>query len=442
MSVAYPEEECFFKRSTLTTSTSNAEKPEHFCSHMMLEYIWNRPAFVGPDSLGKFDLHHHPRAAYKAPYNDRYRQAMHDLCVSGNRFRDQEKGGSLESWVMMMPMPQLAKREDWLLIDRTACIRAIDIPVAQQTSEDYSELCTFLQVNFAIKRDASIMTHPEIWSVDARDYLVGDDEQTFPLDPTMGLLPDGRWTLAINIHRLVNLLSRRFDSTMRSIIPVADLALMVSEEVQKSAKEQRAYLSEGWIGGSGGLFGFAFSATQSDTRSISETTTQPPTQLATTTKAEPVKAASPEVLKKYESIRKVRYWSLLKPASAPAPAPAPIKTKSQPPKEDAPPSIEIVKEVPVAPDVPLKAPPKLSLEELKPSASFQPATQALLNSGDASATTGNEDDVAGEVLEENSQEASDQPEESSANFYDWLTDYLGDELWFEEEDEGEEEEEI
>ncbi|KAE8136538.1 hypothetical protein BDV38DRAFT_283753 [Aspergillus pseudotamarii] len=553
MSLTYPEGECFFKRAALTTSTYTAEKPGHFYAHIIVEYIWNRPAFYGPDSLNKYDLHYHPRAAYKAvkgdlwdsnygnwdsisllygkkPYNDRYRHAKHDLCVSGNRFRDQEKGGSLESWFMVMPMPLLVKGEEWVLIDRTACIRAIYIPVAQQTSEDYPELCTFLQVSFAIRRDASIMTYPEIWNADGRNYIVVDREETFPLDPTLGLLPDGRWALAINIRKLVNLLSlprqlrghdcfssrsivmvdrkltpttgaaqnfsssadlswttvaganyglslqwkppqatmwladfiknsltvaigfipvigplaavcfplawtaiadpASFENTLRSLIPIADLAFYVSEEIKKSAKEQKVYLPEGWATNAGGVFGFA--------PSVARSGTQPATQPATTLKQAPVKPPAPEVVKKIESIRNFKYWSLMKPVSATAAAPT--TTKSKLPEAAAPPSIKTVKEVSIVPEVPLKAPPKLSLDELKPSASFQLAGQALLNSGDTLAVTGSEDDVVGEILEEILPHVSGEPEEPSVNIYDWLNEYFGEDLDFEEEEgEGEEE---
>jgi hypothetical protein len=141
MSAAYPEGECFFKRSALKTSTYDADKPEHFYAHMMVEYIRNKPAFHGSyESDYDKDRHFHLRSNYevvkgdwwntvygnwtnisflygKKPYHDQYRHAVHDLCTNGNSFRDQEKGASLESWFMMIPMPMLATGEDWVLID-------------------------------------------------------------------------------------------------------------------------------------------------------------------------------------------------------------------------------------------------------------------------------------------------------------------------------------
>ncbi|PWY90987.1 hypothetical protein BO70DRAFT_410606 [Aspergillus heteromorphus CBS 117.55] len=523
MSIAYPEGECFFKRSALKTSTYDPDKPEHFYAHFMIEYIWNRPAFHGSDSTtSQYELYYHPRSAYrvvkgenwntnygnwdrisilygKNPHSDKYRCVEHNLCVNGNRFRDQEKGGSLEPWFMVMPMPLFAKREEWILIDRTACIRAIYIPVAQQASEDYPEVCTFLHVNLAIQRDVSIMTHREIRDLDTyNDYIIVDRAETFPLDSTLGLVVDGRWTLAVSVRKLVTLLSlpralrghncfsshsivmvdrkltpttgaevkkfsdsadlswttvaganyglaiqwkppqattwlvgfiqnsltiavgfipvigplaavcfplawtavtnpENFESTLKWVIPVADLAMHVSEEVRKSAKEQEKYLPTGWTGNPGEVFGFTYRKTESGT------------QPATDKKAAPAKSVPPETIKKYEAIRNFKYWSLMKPASAPAPQP--VKAKDAPPK---------AKQVKSVPELPLQTPEKPSLDDLKPSPSFQFASQVLFGSGDISATTENNQGIF--------QKDSDESEEASANLYDWMDDYLHEEL--------------
>lgn len=58
----------------------------------------------------------------KNPYSiygdiEKYRVAAHNLCTNGDRFRDQEKGASLESFFMVLPMPKLSDGEEWLLID-------------------------------------------------------------------------------------------------------------------------------------------------------------------------------------------------------------------------------------------------------------------------------------------------------------------------------------
>lgn len=47
MALAYPEGECFFNRSGLRAprpSGYDANNPDHFNSHMMIEYVWNKPA--------------------------------------------------------------------------------------------------------------------------------------------------------------------------------------------------------------------------------------------------------------------------------------------------------------------------------------------------------------------------------------------------------------
>ncbi len=50
MALAYPEGECFFKRSVLNTSQADgyhADKIEDFYSKMMVEYVWNQEAYHG-----------------------------------------------------------------------------------------------------------------------------------------------------------------------------------------------------------------------------------------------------------------------------------------------------------------------------------------------------------------------------------------------------------
>ncbi|KAJ5727754.1 hypothetical protein N7493_005574 [Penicillium malachiteum] len=234
MALSYPEGECFFKRSGLKTPYYDANNAHHFYGHFMLEYIWNRPAFHGRTAAEPPGGHYHPRSSFKvvkgdfwdthygawsnifimygkkpcSDYGDLvgYRMAKHNLCVSGNRFRDQERGASLESFFMVLPMPKLTDGEEWLLIDRTASIRAIYIPVAQQASEEYTELCTFQSVNFAMSREVRIMKHSTKWYPDF-GYEVLDGWDTLNMDATIGLPADAEWTMAVNIPQLVNLLS-------------------------------------------------------------------------------------------------------------------------------------------------------------------------------------------------------------------------------------------
>ncbi|KAL4937727.1 hypothetical protein BDV06DRAFT_215669 [Aspergillus oleicola] len=315
MSFAYPEGECFFKRST----------PDHFSGHVLVEYIWNRPPFHGSDTDCRKGAHFHPRSAYKVVKGDwwdtyygnwtsiflLYGKKPYSDAGRGNRFREQEKGAALESCFMTLPMPLLAKAKEWFLSDRTACLRGIYIPLVQQASRDYPEICTYLQ-----------------------------------LDPTLALAPDGMWTMAINIHQPVNLISLphqlrgrnflsyiirmvdrklapakgaaqvarqtswlagfiknslaigsipivgplagtaiadpgAFESTLRELIRVADLAMKVAEEARKITEEQVPYLSKQWPGQTG-------------------------------------KPAAKKV-KEFESIRNFKYWNVMKAAPAAAP---------------------------------------------------------------------------------------------------------------------------
>lgn len=146
MALSYPEGECFFKRSGLRTPYYDADNTHQFYGHFLLGYIWNKPAFHGSDAKPEWSIStHHYRSGYKVvkgslwetnygawtnmfvmygknPYSrygdlDQYRVAEHNLCSSGNKFRDQEKGASLESFFMVLPMPKLSDGEEWLLID-------------------------------------------------------------------------------------------------------------------------------------------------------------------------------------------------------------------------------------------------------------------------------------------------------------------------------------
>ncbi len=50
MALAYPEGECFFKRSVLNTSQADgyhAGKIEDFYSNIVVEYVWNQEAYHG-----------------------------------------------------------------------------------------------------------------------------------------------------------------------------------------------------------------------------------------------------------------------------------------------------------------------------------------------------------------------------------------------------------
>ncbi|KAL4962723.1 uncharacterized protein BDV14DRAFT_210367 [Aspergillus stella-maris] len=505
MSFAYPEGECFFKRSAICSSSYDPDKPEHFYGHLLVEYIWNRPAFHGCDSDYRRDVHFHPRSAYKVvkgdwwntyygnwtsiyflygtkPYSDkaRYRQIEHNLC--------------------------------WFLADRAACIRGIYIPIAHQASEDYPEICTFLQVN--------VLTHPAVDSEDSLTWVAGESTATIQLDPTLGLAPDGMWTMAINIRQLVNMLSLprqlrghnvfsshiirivdrkltptkgspqeardwtdiswtaiasanyglaiqwkppqqttwftdfikntltiavgfipivgplaavyfplawtaiadtgAFEATLRELIPVADLAMKVAEEVKKGTEDQVLYLPKEWSGSVDTFMGL--SAAKATEKAQGEEDKQ-------VTLGKP----AAQKLKEFESIRNFQYWTVMKPAGAGAPAvtartaaPTVASTKSVGSsgvgKHSAPLNANI-------PDVPRPLPVK----ELKPSAKFELAKVALQQPPKASSATGQADKVYGGLIQEVKPDVEIQKTKEKAaadgTGEDWLAKYLFEELF-------------
>ena len=88
MALAYPEGECFFVRSGLRAPQPtgyNAENAGHFHSHMMVEYIWNKPAQSGDRDTNHPTGHTHPRSAYSIARRSAFRTRhgnWHDLPFS------------------------------------------------------------------------------------------------------------------------------------------------------------------------------------------------------------------------------------------------------------------------------------------------------------------------------------------------------------------------
>lgn len=121
MALAYPEGECFFRRSVLNGGNSEgykADDPKDFFSHMLVEYVWNVESDHGAKACNSPAGYGHPRSGYKivrgswwdtdygcwTQLNFNYgpnpgdikRRIQHNLCTNGNRFRDHEKGGAAE----------------------------------------------------------------------------------------------------------------------------------------------------------------------------------------------------------------------------------------------------------------------------------------------------------------------------------------------------------
>ncbi|KZF20251.1 hypothetical protein L228DRAFT_249930 [Xylona heveae TC161] len=218
MALAYPEGECFFRRSGLNSPSGwhyRADNPQHFYSHFMLEYIWNKPADHSHWEVNNPHGWPQIRSGYSivkgSLWNTLYgnyqflpfqygadhrtgitRRIQHNLCVHGNTFRDREKGGAYQAWFMTMPMP--TDQEKWVWIDLLAGIRAIYIPLAHRASEDYDQICTFLHISF---------TH----TGEVRIWSQGDQFLSFTCNTTDGLGVRRDHTIGINMYGLMNLLS-------------------------------------------------------------------------------------------------------------------------------------------------------------------------------------------------------------------------------------------
>ncbi|KAJ5759477.1 hypothetical protein N7520_006633 [Penicillium odoratum] len=182
MAIPYPQGECFFKRSSLTSEKPdrfNAENPAHFYSTLIVETIWNKEAYHGEKNCQNRS---NPRSDLKVVYGGggwkthygnwshipftygNYakpetvnRRIRHELCTWGYRFKKREWGDAYEAWFMFVPMPR--REEEWIYIDRLATIRAIYIPVAHQSSEKYPDLCTYVQCRFISMKQVTMEYH-------------------------------------------------------------------------------------------------------------------------------------------------------------------------------------------------------------------------------------------------------------------------------------------
>ncbi|KAE8370897.1 hypothetical protein BDV27DRAFT_789 [Aspergillus caelatus] len=265
MALAYPEGECFFKRSALNSSNKNfyqADRADHFYGHFLLEFIWNVPSHTGDSARQRRS---HPRSTYhlndlstwtpppvmlktNGPYignwsqlpfvygshysKGKQRRMQHNLCTNAKRLQAQVKGDAMESWFMIMPMPK--RQEGWVFIDRLTNIRAIYIPVAHQASEDHPELCTFLHVNFAAANAAVSMFHHTCENNKVKKYW-----KKVTLKKTVGLPDWGNLTVGININGLVNLLSlprqlRAQNAFTSKNIIIVESSLVASPKLERS----------------------------------------------------------------------------------------------------------------------------------------------------------------------------------------------------------------
>ncbi|EMR84494.1 hypothetical protein BcDW1_6877 [Botrytis cinerea BcDW1] len=93
---------------------------------------------------------------------------------------------------MVLPMP--TRDERWVWIDLLAHVRAIYIPIAYSASEDYPDLSTWVQINFA--RDRTV----PVWHA-------GSEFEDYKTDKLTGFGIKKDWTLGLDFTGLVELLS-------------------------------------------------------------------------------------------------------------------------------------------------------------------------------------------------------------------------------------------
>ncbi|KAF7920161.1 uncharacterized protein EAE97_011502 [Botrytis byssoidea] len=133
MAILYPEGEVFSDRKVLAQNSKNGyrvDDEKQFYSHFMIEYVWNREAYHGSKNANSISVsyksflgmevpvlgpglgHTHRRSGYKVSQGDFWdthygnwthlpvsygaggsdikRRVQHNLCTSGNRFRNYE----------------------------------------------------------------------------------------------------------------------------------------------------------------------------------------------------------------------------------------------------------------------------------------------------------------------------------------------------------------
>ncbi|KAL6712891.1 hypothetical protein ACLMJK_009603 [Lecanora helva] len=217
MALAYPEGECFFRRAVLNDRSSEgfkANDPKDFASHFMVEFVWNRETDHGAKACNSPGGYGYPRSGYRIvrgswwktdygcwtqlPFQygpsktDIKRRVQHGLCTDGNKFKQVEKGGADEAYFMLMPMPTVEER--WVWIDRMAHIRAVYFPVNFSVDKDHPDLCSYVQVSFAMERKIRTLKEDggwrEIWT-----------------HKSLGLRSDAFWSVGFDVTGLIELLS-------------------------------------------------------------------------------------------------------------------------------------------------------------------------------------------------------------------------------------------
>ncbi|EQL03182.1 hypothetical protein OCS_01105 [Ophiocordyceps sinensis CO18] len=185
MAMPYPEGEVFFKRSTLRVAKGkgdnawsfNADNAKEFATHILIEYIYNRPCGHGgtrcypifSETGGK--KYHHPssfnvmfsktqedsttHAAHKPKGIEMSRMFRIDTLNDAAAYRDNVGGGPDK--VTMMPIPIKGKDERYLFIDLVVPVRAIYLPLAHKVDNLDPDLCTYIMIDFRFRKGVEMM---------------------------------------------------------------------------------------------------------------------------------------------------------------------------------------------------------------------------------------------------------------------------------------------
>ncbi|KAK8925519.1 hypothetical protein VCV18_005948 [Metarhizium anisopliae] len=183
MAMPYPEGEVFFKRSKLKIPQSkqpdawsfNANNMKDFASHILVEYIYNRPGMVSgtrvsqctaeigdwkayyPDCINAMfssTLQNAPEKHNGSPGIPMNRRIELGPCRDAKEYRDNSSGGPDK--VCIVPVP-VQRKDKYMFIDLVVPLRAIYLPLAHQVSDLDPDLCTYVMIDFRFRKGVEMM---------------------------------------------------------------------------------------------------------------------------------------------------------------------------------------------------------------------------------------------------------------------------------------------
>lgn len=219
MALPWLEGEVFFLRNALVEPryNFNPNDAKNFYGHMLIEHAWNRWTIstnTNPD-FDEIRRRPHPRSTLQIGRADRWgtyfghfphwwinfgndrrgrnitRTFNAEPNPNRNEMRDLDAGGPAR--VVLRPVP--LGTEEFVFIDMTQPIRAVYFPIAHQTEESLPDLCTYLMVDFRLRREISLQ------------HAVVGGGLFIRTDHTWGLGYHVHHTLAIHIPSLIQSIS-------------------------------------------------------------------------------------------------------------------------------------------------------------------------------------------------------------------------------------------